>query len=319
MTEVQGAMVGFQNHVQKQKDDNKPLYKWTKFDGYRHISRALTCLDGKALNFEPIHLPAAHVKMCLDKATHYSLSVSQIAVFAMGVMSEKTASCIDEIEESALSAEGKVNAQTRITKELKRLLKHCATATDRVYAALDLLRQGLLIDDWVWTAVGLLLGAATSATIGIAVAYLYGSTDFALALKANPEGMHAEVLDLVRRNQAVTNLTGEIYSIKLDGVTQRCQALEDASESHGLRIDNLVDALGVPNEEGTYFSTSPKATPEQCCDVPQDIRSHIQKIADNADLQIGRLHQEMQQMRKNMNRMDIRLMKRLDKVDRYGL
>jgi hypothetical protein len=343
MTEVEEAMIHFQLYVQNQKDDNKPLYKWAKFDGYRAISRTLVDLDEAAAKLKPTYFPAPCVKTYLDRATQFSLSVSHIAVFVMGVMSEKSANCIDEFGESTLSAEGKVNALTLITNELQRLLRHCVRATDRVYAALDLLRKALLIDKshqnsdisivkdllteretrsstsrkgWIWTLTGIVVGAASSATIGLTMAHLYGPSGFDLALKANPEGMHAQVMDLVHRTQTVTTLTGEMYSIKLQDLEKRYKELEDASESHGLRIDNLVEALGVPNDEGTYYSSS---APKLDCQVPDDIRSYIRKISDDADRQSERLQNEMEKMRKNVNRMDIRLMKRLDKIEHYGL
>lgn len=345
MAEVEEAMMHFEQYIRVQNDDNKALYQWVKFDGYRSITRAIKDLDDAVAKFEPVALPIAHVKMYLNRATQYSLSVSRVAVFAMGVMSDKSALCIDEIEESLLSDQGKVNAQRLITIELKKLLKHCAKATDRVYAALDLLRKTLLIDElhknpdisvikklaesdarlsptrksWLWTAAGLTLSAMANAAISLAGAHLYRPGGFDLALKTNPDGMHAQVLDLVHRAQAVTNLTGEIYSVKLEDLGQRYKKLEDASESHGLRIDNLVDALGVPNDQGTYFSSTSKPTPELNCDVPDNVRSNIRKISDDADRQLERLHSEMETMRKNMHRMDIRLTKRLDKVDRYGL
>jgi hypothetical protein len=345
MAEVEDVMKHFRVYVQDQKDDYKPLYKWDRFDRYRVINRATRDLDDAAAKFEPVHLPFAYVKMYDNRATQYSLSVSHIALYAMGVISEKSAICIDEIEESELSPEGKVNAQTLITIELKRLLKHCAKATDRVWAALDLLRNTLLIDElyknpdisiiedmiaesearlstprrsWLWTAAGITLGALSSAALGLAGTHLYGPGGFDLALETNPEGMHSQVMDLVHRAQAVTNLTGEIYSIKLENLGQRYKELEDASESHGLRIDNIVEALGVPNDEGTYFTTSKPTTPELNCELPNDIRSYIRKLSDDADRQMERLHSEMEMMRKNINRMDIRLTKRLDKVDRYG-
>jgi hypothetical protein len=340
MAEVEETMMHFERYIQIQNEDNKALYKWVKFDGYRSITRAIRELDDAVAKFEPVALPIAHVKMYLSRATQYSLSVSRVAVFAMGVMSDKSALCIDEIEESLLSDEGKVNAQYLITIELKKLLKHCAKATDRVYAALDLLRKTLLIDEsykdpdisaikqilaesearlspprksWLWTAAGLTLGAMMSAAIGLAGAHLYGPGGF--ALKTNPDSMHA-VLDLVHRAQAVTNLTGEICSVKLEDLGQRYKELEDASESHGLRIDNLVEALGVPNDEGTYFSSTSKPMSEVDSEVSADVRSCIRKISDDADRQIERLHGEMEMMRKNIHRMDIRLTKRLDKVDR---
>ncbi|EDU50383.1 hypothetical protein PtrSN002B_008876 [Pyrenophora tritici-repentis] len=347
MKKVEEAMLQFKQYIQAEKDGNKPLYKWSKFEGYRVISRSINDLDEAAAKLEPADLPRPQVKIYLSRATQISLAVSQIAVFAMGVMSEKSANCIDEIEESSLSAECKGTAHSFVTTELKKLLKHCARATERVYAALDLLRQSLTIDEsyqnpdmplikeliaerearlhasrtsWLWNAAGIVLGAATSAAIGLTAARLYGAGGFDLESMIPSSSVHGQVMNLVHRAQAVTNLTGEIYKIKLEDLGQRYNDLVEVSESYGLRIDNLVEALGVPNEQGTYFLSAPSdSTPKTDCQVPEDIRAYMKKISADANRQLERLRSEMELMRKNVHRMDIRLTKRLDKVDRYGL
>jgi len=347
MKKVEEAMVQFQQYIQSGKDGNKPLYKWSKFHGYHIISRTIADLDEATTKLEPVHLPRIQVKIYLSRATQISLAVSQIAVFAMGVMSDKSANCIDEIEDSPLSAEIKGSAQSLVTNELKKLLKHCARATDRVYAALDLLRKSLNIDEsyqnpdvslvkelvaerearlrssstsWLWKAAGIMLGAATSAAIGLTAARVHGVGSFGLeSVYPSSSSVHTQVMNLIHRAQAVTNLTGEVYTIKLEDLVQRYKDLADASESHGLRIDNLVEALGVPNEQGTYFSPPhSNSTPKIDCQVPDDVRAYVQKLSADADRQLERLHSEMELMRKNIHRMDIRLTKRLNKVDRYG-
>ncbi|RMZ72098.1 hypothetical protein GMOD_00007092 [Pyrenophora seminiperda CCB06] len=126
-------------------------------------------------------------------------------------------------------------------------------------------------------------------------------------------------MNLISRTQSITNLTGEAYTAQLEDLGQRYKDLADASESHGLRLDNLVEALGIPNEQGTYFSSAQQdSTPLMDCRVPEDIREYMHKFSRNADRQLERLNSEMELMRKNVHRMDIRLTKRLNKVDRYG-
>ncbi|CAA9965525.1 hypothetical protein PTMSG1_08884 [Pyrenophora teres f. maculata] len=346
MKKVEEAMLQFKQYIQSEKDGNKPLYTWSKFDGYRVISRSIGDLDEAAAKLEPVDLPRPQVKIYLSRATQISLAVSQIAVFAMGVMSEKSANCIDEIEESSLSAECKGTAQSLVTSELKKLLKHCARATDRVYAALDLLRKSLNIDEsyqnpdmplieeliaerearlnasrtsWLWNAAGIMLGAATSAAIGLTAARLYGVGAFDIEGVNPSSSVHGQVMSLVHRTHAVTNLTGEVYKVKLEDLERRYKDLAEASESHNLRIDNLVEALGVPNEQGTYFLSAPSgSTAKTDFQVPEEIRAYMKKLSTDTDRQLERLQSEMELMRKNVHRMNIRLTKRLDKVDRYG-
>ncbi|KAL1796362.1 hypothetical protein ACET3X_004902 [Alternaria dauci] len=334
MSNVEKAMLQLYDYTKVQNDSKKPLYKWATFGGYSSVDAALFDLNEKATEFEEAHhLPAANVKPLLSRATQISLAVSQMAVFSMGVMGEKVTSCIDEVEESDLSAEGKEKAKALITKELKKLLKTCAKATDRVYVTLDLLRSSLHVeessqkldisiikdliaesaprDSWLWSTTKAVLQTMASAAIVIAAVQLYSTSGFDLALRPNRSDMHSQIVSLVQRAHTVTNLTGEIYSIKLEDLDQRFKELEAASESHGLRLDNLVEALGVPNANGTYYSSMPNSD----CEAPRDIPT----VSADADRQIQRLRSELATMRKNIHRMDIRLMKRLDKLDRQGL
>ena len=333
MSDIEKAMFQLYEYIKVQNDSKKPLYMWATFGGYSSVNVALLDLHDKAIEFEEAHrLPVANARILLSRATQISLAVSQMAVFCMGVMGDKVTSCIDEVEESDLSAEGKDKAKALITKELKKLLKTCAKATDRVYVALDLLRSSLHFEEpsqnldisiikdliaestprksWLRSVTQVVLKTVMGAAVSIAAVQFYSTSSFDLALQTNPFGTYSQVITLVQRAQAVTNLTGEIYSIKLEDLDQRYKELEAASESHGLRIDNLVEALGVPNAEGTYYSSMPKSD----CEAP----SSIQKISADADRQIQRLRSELAAMRKNIHRMDIRLMKRLDKVDRHG-
>ncbi|RYO23856.1 hypothetical protein AA0111_g9067 [Alternaria arborescens] len=334
MSDIEKAMFQLYEYIKAHNDSKKPLYMWATFGGYSSVNVALLDLHDKAIEFEEAHrLPVTNARILLSRATQISLAVSQMAVFCMGVMGDKVTSCIDEVEESDLSAEGKDKAKALITKELKKLLKTCAKATDQVYVALDLLRSSLHVEEssqnldisiikdliaestprksWLRSVTDVVLKTVMGAAVSIAAVQFYSTSGFDLALQTNPFGTHSQVMSLVQRAQAVTNLTGEIYSIKLEDLDQRYKELEAASESHGLRIDSLVEALGVPNAEGTYYLSMPKSD--------REAPGGTQKISADADRQIQRLRSELAAMRKNIHRMDIRLMKRLDKVERHGL
>jgi len=336
MSGVETAMLQLHEYVKTENQDRKPIHQWARFEGYRGIDRAVANLDEAGAKFDDVHLPASFVKTCLSRATEMSLTVSKAAVYCMGAMNEQFTRYIEETNVS-------IDAEAKITEELRKLLKHGSKATYSVYAALDLLRNKLHIDEsshsrdipiiekliaesearlsdsressW-WTVAKVMLGAATSAVIALAAARMYGTNGFSLAIPTDSNGTHYQVLSLVQRAQALTDLTGELYSIKIDELAQHYKELELASESHGLRIDNLVEALGVPNEEGTYFSSTPE--PGMGCKTRND-HSCVPEIMADANRQTEKLRSELEHMRKNMHRMDIRLMKRLDKVDKRGL
>jgi hypothetical protein len=112
--------------------------------------------------------------------------------------------------------------------------------------------------------------------------------------------MYHQVLDLVQRTHALTNFTGDIYNTKIQDMDQRYNDLAALSESHGIRIDNIVDGLGPPNSEGTYYHSTSQTDGATC-------EQRIQKIFQQLSLQSKRQQEDLATMRKDMHRMDIRL------------
>jgi hypothetical protein len=187
---------------------------------------------------------------------------------------------------------------------VKKVLEHSTLATKSVWAAADLLQgleksstEKLVLQKRVARCLATTaLTAGFSAAIGI--------------LAAHGDSVYSQVLDLVQRTQDVTNLTSEIYTVKLQDLGQRYEDLTAVAESHGLRIDNLVDALGPTNEEGNYYLSTSKEDESPS----EDIGDRLYKISDDSQRQMRRLHEEMELMRKNMHRLDLRLTRRLDRI-----
>jgi len=174
-------------------------------------------------------------------------------------------------------------------------------------------RKPVLQKSWARSLAATALTAAVSAAVGILTAnlHLFAPTTYDLALKSvHGDGIYNQVLDLFQRTQDVSNLTSEIYTVKLQDLGQRYEDLTALAESHGLRIDNLVDALGPTNEEGNYYLSTPKVDK-----LPgEGTGDRIHKISEDSHRQMQRLHDEMELMRKNMHRLDLRLTRRLDRV-----
>ncbi|KAF2823564.1 hypothetical protein CC86DRAFT_328976, partial [Ophiobolus disseminans] len=309
-------MRNFQDYVKIQKDDDKPLYQWAKFTGYPALNTVVSALDDATSKFKRTKLPHSYVAASVAQATSSSTSVSKAAAYALAAMNMKTGKYMDDMETSTLSDEGKRSANALITEELQKLMEHSTRAAERVWVATDLLRtleaKHGNYTDWAWSAAGTVMTAGVAAIVGILAAHLYGPAGFDLVPAGGPNGhMYKQVVDLVQRTQAVTNLTGELYTIKLQDIDERFNDLSALSESHGLRIDNIVDGLGPTNAEGVYYVSMPKRTDGESC---KDVEGRLQKVSGDAHRQMQRLRDEMQLMRKNMNRMDIRLSSGLEKV-----
>lgn len=346
MHRVDEHMRNLQTYIRLQKEQNKPLYQWDKYDGYRLLEQTVSTLNKAMLGLrnvprEHVRLGLVDVTIHLDHAARSSTAVSNAAVYVLGTIGQKSATCMDEIVQSPLSDGAKDDARTLILDEARKLLKHTTGATDRMYAAMDLIRSTMRIDypieqqsacrakkpilglevkqcalggrTWAWTLARVLLSAATSAAIGLAVAHLYGPAGFTFTAKQSGAGndFYGQMINIVEHTRALANTTSGLHWVKIQDIDQRYRELEIMSEAHGLRIDNLVESLGPPNAKGTYFVSS-----QPDGQIPIDVQSLVWKMSDDLNRQTKQLQTEMEQMRKEMLRTDIRLTNRLEKVSR---
>ncbi|KAF2856883.1 hypothetical protein T440DRAFT_438011 [Plenodomus tracheiphilus IPT5] len=141
------------------------------------------------------------------------------------------------------------------------------------------------------------------------------STFFTTGLQHTPpqtnHDIHHQTIHLLNRTHALTNLTTELYTLHLADLDTRFKALELVAESNGLRIDNLVDALGMPNAYGNYYASVQNGGVE-------GVRQRVEKLQEDVEGRLKSLQGEVGQMRKFVNRMDLRLTARVDKVIGWG-
>jgi hypothetical protein len=308
LSEVEGQMDHFRKYITTQNDEDIPLYQWTKYGGYPSLNTAVSELEKSTTKLKRIRLPEDYLTVSISQAMESSIQVSKIATYGFSVMDKKTAEFLEEMESSTMSEEARSEANTLIIKELQKLMEHSFRAAKHVWLATDLLRgckhKSSHYKDWAWSSATTIVTAFIAATVSIVTGHLYGHSGFDLKPSNNPGGdIYAQVLDMVQRTQAVTNLTGELYTIKLQDIDRRYDNLADLSEAHGLRIDNLVEALGPPNQVGTY-SVAIQKTDQSAC---KDLERIIQQVSEGSKRQSQRHEAEIKLMRKNINRMDIRL------------
>jgi len=315
LAEVESHMYDFREYIKAQKDEDKPLYKWATYAGYAALNAAVQQLDAASAKFKRVRLPQEFVSSSVSRANESSTSVSKAAAYALAAMNKKTANYMEEMEPSTLSDEAKAQANAIITQELQKLMEHSTRATERVWVATDLLRtlkeKRSSYADWAWSVVGTVMTAGTAAVVAMLAAHLYGPAGFNIIPLGGHGGyMYNQVIDLVERTQVVTNITGELYTIKLQDIDEHYKDLAALSESHGERIDGIVEALGPPNDEGLYYISTPNKIHGES---GKDANGRIHKASDEASRQMQRLQEEMHAMRKNVNRMDIRLTKGIEK------
>jgi hypothetical protein len=211
------------------------------------------------------------------------------------------------MERSSLSDEAKMEANAAITEETRKVLEHSTRAAEHVWRATDLLRtceQQREQNDWLWSTTATTMHVFIAAAVGILTVFLFGSATGLSSNSASPQ-----VLDVVQQTQAMTNLTGEICNMKLEGIGQRVNDIGALSEANGLRLDNLVDSLGAPNEHGMWYASQPVANDKSC-------ETRLQKVSDSLGRQLQHQQQEVEGLRKSMYRMDIRLTQKVRKLEK---
>lgn len=313
LANVKKHMNEFRAFISTQKDLDQPLYNWRKYGNYPALGTAVSELQESTARFKRTRLPQDRLTASVARATDYSTSVSRAAVDILAIINKNIADYMDEMETSTFGEEAKAQANALITEDVRKLVEHSTRAAEHVWRATDLLRvckeKRNRDKDWAWSAAATAMTAFIAAAVGIAAAHLYGPSGSGLASSAS-HSMNTQMLDLVERTQAVTNLTSEIYNIKLKDIDQRYTNLASLSESHGIRIDNIVDALGPPNAEGTYYGSMPmqETKDDGTCE------SRVQKVSAELNFQTRRQQENLEQMRKDMNRMGIRLTQSVEQL-----
>jgi hypothetical protein len=304
---VDQHMCDFQRFI----ENDKPRYQFSKYTEYATLGAAVSKLEEAITRFQSSRLPQDSLAAGVTRATSSSTSISKAAQFVLAALKDKTNNHIEEMEKLTLDEEARISANVAITNEVQTLLKQITRVVEHVWRATDLLREcrhkRSQYKYWAWSATGTVMTATIAAVVGVIIAHLYGPAGLDLvSMSGSTPSMYLQVLGLVERIQAVTNLTGEIYTMKLQDVEQRYNDLASLSESHGLRIDNLVDSLGPPNDHGIYYNSTK--------DDNKICESRIRTVSESLNRQLHRQHKEMEDLRKNMNRMDIRLTRNIEKV-----
>jgi hypothetical protein len=315
LSDVEVQMSAFRTYIKTQNDEDIPLYQWATYSGYASLDDAVLQLERLTVKLKTIRMPQDYLPASLSRAMEYSTSISNAATYGFTIMNNKTSKHMEEMEGSMLSEEARSLANAVITEELQKLMDHSFRAVKNVWLTIDLLRdceqKRSHYKGWGWSSLAAtIMTTVVAATVGLVTARLYGLAGFYLVPSSSPGGgMYTQLIDLVQRTQAVTNLTSELYTIKLRDIDYRYDYLAALSESHGLRIDNLVEALGPPNEEGTYYPPKPKTDIGSCKDLERIMR----KTSEESKRQSQRYQSEIELMRKNINRMDIRLTSSIEK------
>jgi hypothetical protein len=296
-------------------------------------SCGLTSMRRAANVFQRDGVPRRVVLLFFNSALRNSISISNTAQTAFETMNHKIVSCFEEVDQSTLSEGAKDIVKTEITDEVTKLMKHTTESTRSVYAALDILlrlfyrntekgplnlvdviraEQGLHTHKtggrktrwptWKILTTCLLLSIIAMTVFGNRMLYVENPQQDTDASHLGKMIYYLQKTDVVRRYQ------NKVVQASLRKLDSRCKSIEEANECIGARLDNIVESLGPPNEDGMYFSESNTFPGNKQSDA----------LILNLQKQNDQLSEEVIQLRKHIHRVDLRLTKDVEKLKRKG-
>jgi len=362
MYNLDKQMSMFHSYIIEEKNSNKSLHQWSKYTGYpelhrvsRELKMAVEHLKITRMNIRGVCraarlieprkltqtaqtlLPRKYTLPYYDRALNFSTSTSRNAASALEMMNVKAATCLDDVEKSSLSDTASEMAKHYITAELGKMLKHCITGTNTVYAAMDLLQKVLcsaMHDDMDQdiTSAGsakcrcVSLVVAVVLSLGFVACYICAKTSMGNGIlhSLSPASAISEgyaVVDIATLQASLQDTVDAVAEVnKLDNLvtSARFRHLDEAYASTGYRIDSIWEALGPPNTNGSYEFGS------HTCKLNSELSQEVQQIREHVGMQLNKvykkiselegLHKEVIDLGRHIHRVDIRLTNRLDRL-----
>ncbi|KAF2691884.1 hypothetical protein K458DRAFT_6801 [Lentithecium fluviatile CBS 122367] len=333
MADVEKEMNSLREYWAAHDKNDEPFFNWSPYARYAKLHQAAGSLDWAVGELDLISatvtLPPDLTKKYLYKARGLSLSTSKATIFAIQVMSKKTGEYVQGPEGSSLPSPASDISNHIVASEIGKLLEHSTEATEGVWAAVDLLQQLHNVDIEVaqdQVDVKLTKTKPNVESSEKALGKTRKQKDYltlvcillCLFLTTMQELRHPTIFVSRRASNNCANvysLFGDSY--KLIASIQQAQdekldALNKQSQDTELRVDNLWEALGPPNANGTYYG----AKAEHVDTSSEDIDKKLQVLKEGLERQVKRVEANAAGFKKAMQLADIRLSSRLDKVER---
>lgn len=353
MASVKKGMSGLRDYVQSQSTDKDHLYEWEKYQDYETLGKAIKGLEAATEKFkklakeaEGMQMPRRLMTTLVQNAIMTSISVSDMAHYILRTMNSKTRHCFEEVDKSKFLDSTKTEMKDLIIQDATALLCSTTDTTRATYTSLDLLLKILHDATEFDTLEPLDLGfpkskkAAPTGSLRKIVTGVLIALPLLSAFCFNPwlpptelyqrltEQTHVQNLHLQTqinqlRDEVIKTVRAEphmqaeelteLYG-RMDALGDNIKTMEKQFQDVGLRIDNLWEALGPPNEHGTYFDPSPNGhyNKEPALPSSNDDQGHLQMSRQ----QFKALDAEIVKLRREMHRVDIRLTREVKNIQR---
>lgn len=251
-------------------------------------------------------------------------------------MNQKTSTCFEEVDKASLLGTAKTKMKDCIIQDATSLLSCTSDATKATYMALDLLlkifHDALDIESPELTKLAnpASVGSKRKILAGISIGLLLSlaffnpwlpPTDYHRRLmeqtqmdklQTQMDDLRAEVMKTVRAETGAQTEKVAALHRRMAALGQKFKNIEKQSEDNGLRIDNIWEALGPPNEHGTYFDFTPNGRNDKGLFSTDEV-AYLQKRADQ---NFKELNAEFVRLRKELHRVDMRLTNDIKEIKR---
>jgi len=139
----------------------------------------------------------------------------------------------------------------------------------------------------------------------------HGASHCTLATKVYTDLSHAYSLFHESYKHAASLQQSQHH--KLIILNEQYHDLQSTLEDQDLRIDNTWEALGPPNANGTYYSAEGAETYK--CDCADGVDGKLQELRQGLEQRVKRAEEKAGEVRRAMQLADIRLSKRMDKLE----
>jgi hypothetical protein len=335
VTHVEIEMGSLRTWLETHDKVDKPLLEWPNYTRYTKLHSATAALDRAVNGLHSTSHPKAETHRLLVEVRDMSLSTSKATIYAMQVMSEKATEFARGVEDLSLPSPTEEIASNIVTCQVGKVLEFSTEATRSVWLAVDVIQElhntnitkrkesrvarsakknkdqikllpehGRAVKKWSlrdWITLGcmlccILLTILQELRHPTVFTPSRGTPDCVLA--QNLYADLSQAYGLFQKSYEQSAILQQSQHDELINLGQKYDGLHGALEDRSQRIDNVWEALGPPNINGTYYSAE---EPEiQKCDCDVNIDGKLQDLRAVLGQQVTRVEEDVAKLRENM-------------------
>ncbi|KAF1958934.1 hypothetical protein CC80DRAFT_23411 [Byssothecium circinans] len=330
--------IGKKAALETSSNAEQKLFEYSRYDQLSYATKrlvnAIALVEGKTLTGLNSK-EQADLLQSLQNARFLSASVGKNAVFTIGIMNRAA--------ESNVGWNTAADHFNRL-KELEKMLNHVTLATDTTWrgmdtvakfaSAIDTKPREIKVSLWQWV-----MWLVCMLTFGLMLFGLLYVDPLSKAcsrvnvMRSLELQGHAMLYSVLKEQSEQLEINKIIFDTKVDAIHNKTELAFEHIRANEIRIDNIWEALGEPNVNGTYFTIGPEGTTMDVTaedirkfkailekvdmDIHKQLHNQLKDVNTKIEFSIQHLKNDLDAIKKEWQRADIRLSARLDRVERH--